>query len=301
MTLVEHVTAPRRARRRATGAARLSRTSLVVGLVLVGTFVVIGLVSLVWTPMDPEKLDVASRFLPPSGDHLLGTDHLGRDILSQLMVGARKSLSVAVLSTTIALVPGVALGMVAAVRPGLVDQAILRTADVLLGFPGILLALLLAAVMGPGNKTVIVAIVVWMVPGVTRLTRGPAKQILVTDFVSAARAYGRSRPYIVMRHILPNVAPVIIVQASILFAVAILIEAGLSFLGLGQQRPGASWGVMLFEAQPYVGQKPILAVFPGLAITLAALGFNLLGDGLRTLLDPRQRARATGARPEGRA
>ena len=251
--------------------------------------------------MDPEQIDVASRVLPPSGEHLLGTDHLGRDVLSQLMVGARKTLLVAVLATTIAIVPGVILGMVAATRPGIIDQAILRTADLFLGFPGILLALVLAAVMGPGNTTVIVALVVWMVPGITRITRGPAKQILVTDFVSAARAYGRSSPYIVRRHVLPNVAPMIIVQASILFAVAILIEAALSFLGLGTTRPGASWGLMLFESQPYVAETPLLAVFPGLAITFAALGFNLLGDGLRTLLDPRQKARAGSARREERA
>jgi peptide/nickel transport system permease protein len=300
MTLADVATIPRRTARRRAAAGR-RRASLYIGLVLVSGLVVVGLVSLVWTPLDPEHVDASQRFLPPGGAHLLGTDRLGRDVFSELMVGARKSLSIAVLATTAAIVPGVTLGLIAAIRQGFIEKLILRVADVLLGFPGILIALVLASVMGPGTTTVIVAMVTWMVPIIARLTRGPAKQVLVTDYVRAARAYGRGRPYIVVRHVLPNVTPVIIVQASILFAVAILVEAALSYLGLGAQRPGASWGLMLLEAQPDIAQRPLLAVFPGVAIILAALGFNLLGDGLRTVLDPRQRGHADGSAKEKRA
>jgi peptide/nickel transport system permease protein len=300
MTLAYVRTIPRRTARRRATAGR-SRATLYIGLVLVSGLVAVGLLSLVWTPLDPEHVDASARFLPPSGAHLLGTDRLGRDVLSELMVGARKSLSIAVLATTAAIVPGVILGLVAAMWPGFSEKLIMRFADVILGFPGILIALVLASVMGPGNKTVITAMVIWMIPMIARLTRGPAKQVLVTDYVRAARAYGRSRPYIVLRHVLPNVTPLIIVQASILFAVAILVEAALSYLGLGAQRPGASWGLMLLEAQPDIAQRPLLAVFPGVAIILAALGFNLLGDGLRTLLDPRQRGHADGSRKKEQA
>ncbi|MEN3284521.1 MAG: peptide/nickel transport system permease protein [Solirubrobacteraceae bacterium] len=262
--------------------------SLAIGLVLVASFVVLGLLSLVWTPRDPELVDVAARLTGPGPGHLLGADALGRDVLSQLMVGARNSLLVAVVATGLSLVPGVALGLVAAGCPGPIDQVVLRLIDLTLGLPGILIALVLATVLGPGNETVIIAVAVWFTPTLARLVRGPAKQVLVADFVHAARAYGRRRPYILLRHVLPNVSPIIIVQASLMFGQAILVEAGLAYLGVGAQRPGASWGLMLFESQTFVAQHPLLAIFPGVAIMLTVLGFNLIGDGLRDVLDPRR-------------
>ncbi len=266
----------------------LRHTNLVVGLTLVAVFVLGGLLSLVWTPVDPTMVDVPKRLAAPSVAHLLGTDQLGRDTLSELMVGARYSLVVAVLATSASILPGALLGFTAAGRGGLLDQVIMRLADVFLGFPGLIVALLFATAIGPGNLTVIAAIAAWFIPSVTRLVRGPAKQVLATDYAHAATGYGRRRPYILVRHVLPNVLPLIIVQTSIMLALAILSEAGLSYLGLGTQRPDASWGLMLNESQAFTPTHPLQAVFPGLAIVFAVLGFNLLGDGLRAWLDPRR-------------
>jgi peptide/nickel transport system permease protein len=274
---------------RGTRLRRPRQINLVVGGLLVLVLVLAGLISLIWTPVDPARIRVVDRLAAPSGAHLLGTDQLGRDTFSQLMTGARHSFVVAVLATGASLLPGIALGLVAATRAGLIDQVVMRLADVFLGLPGVLIALILATIMGPGGITVIIALAVWFVPSVTRLVRGPAKQILGTDYVSAAIGYGRRRPFIIVRHVIPNVLPLIIVQTSIMFALAILADAGLSYLGVGAPRPAVSWGLMLNESQTFASTHPLQAVFPGLAILLAVLGFNLLGDGLRARLDPRQR------------
>lgn len=263
--------------------------SLTVGGLLVGILVSVALLSLVWTPHDPTAVSVGERLLPPGTDgYLLGTDRLGRDVLSQIMAGARNSLRVGVVSTIAALIPGVAVGLAAAGSGPFWQSALSRITDVGVALPGIVIALVLATVMGPGTTTVIVAIVIGFLPIVARVTIGPAKQILARDYVEAAFAYGRTRPYVLVRHVLPNIGPFIIVQASVMVAVAILIEAALSYLGVGAQIRTSSWGRSLNEAQPLIDVAPLLMVFPGAAIMLAVLGFNLLGDGLRTILDPQQ-------------
>lgn len=260
--------------------------SLRIGGLLVLGFVVIGLISLVWTPYDPEAVVVSDRLKPPgTAGHLFGTDRLGRDVLTQVMAGARNSLLVSVVSTLAALVPGILIGLVAA---GSGQGWMSRAADIGVALPGILIALVLATAIGPGNRAAIIAIIVWFVPVVARVVIGPARQVLAREFVEAAFSYGRSKWYVLVRHVLPNIAPLVIVQASVMFAAAILIEAALSYLGVGAPRPTPSWGRLLNEAQPLVDIAPTLMVFPGTAIMLAVLGFNLLGDGLRTLLDPQQ-------------
>lgn len=275
-------------------AERLRRlpVSLVLGGLLLALFLGTGLLSLVWTPYDPEAIDVTSRMAPPGTEgHLFGTDRLGRDVLTQVMAGARNSLLVSVVSTVVAIVPGVLLGLLAAGSGRFWQTTLSRFTDVGVALPGILVALVLATAIGAGNTAAIVAIVVSFVPIVARATIGPAKQILAREYVEAAYVYGRSRRYVLLRHVLPNIAPLIIVLGSVMFAAAILIEAALSYLGVGAQRPTPSWGRMLNEAQSVIDIAPYMMVFPGAAIMVAVLGFNLVGDGLRTVLDPQQQGK----------
>ncbi|MEX2562328.1 MAG: ABC transporter permease [Nitriliruptoraceae bacterium] len=288
-TLQSHVPAKRKL---TIGNAPLT---LVVGSVLVGAVVVLALVSFVWTPFDPDLVNVEDRLLPPFTDgYLFGTDRLGRDVLTQIMAGARNSLFVSFVATVGSLIPGVLLGLMAAGSGERWYTFWTRVADIGIALPGILIALVLAVIIGPGNTAAIVAILTWFTPIVIRITVGPAKQILARDFIEAAYAYGRTRRYILLRHILPNISPLLIVQTSVMFAAAILIEASLAFLGVGAQRPTPSWGRLLNEAQPLLDIAPTLMVFPGLAIVIAVLGFNLLGDGLRATLDPQQASKAGG-------
>lgn len=266
---------------------------LLIGTFLVGLVVVTALVSFVWTPHDPTDLVVADRLKPPgSPGYLFGTDKLGRDVVTQLMVGARTSLVVSLLSTSIALVIGAVLGLfIAGLGPGW-RGALSRLIDVGVALPGILVALVMATAMGPGSRAAIVAIIIWFVPTVARVTIGPARQILALDFVEASYSYGRSRWYVLARHVAPNVAPLLVVLGSVMFAAAILTEAALAFLGVGAQPPTSSWGRLLQESQPLLEAAPALMFFPGVAIMLAVLGFNLLGDGLRIVLDPQQESRS---------
>lgn len=262
---------------------------LLLGALLVAGFAFVALLSYFWTPYDPKAINVPDRLLP-AGSHgyLFGTDRLGRDVVTQLMLGARNSLYVSVMSTTVAVTVGAVLGLfIAGCGPRW--QALLsRITDIGLALPGILIALVLATKLGPGNTTAILAIITWFIPVAARVTIGPAKQILALDYVEAAYAYGRSRRFVLANHVLPNIAPLLIVLASVMFASAILIEAALAFLGVGVQPPTASWGRFLNEAQPLLEAAPSLMYFPGVSIVLTVLGFNLLGDGLRTVLDPQQ-------------
>ena len=275
--------------RRALGRVRRLPLPLVLGGTLVALFVVVALVSFVWTPYDPTKLDTKKRLAGPfTPGHLFGTDKLGRDVVTQLMLGARNSLYVSVMSTTIALTIGALFGLFVA-GAGPRWQAVgTRVADIGLALPGILVALVLATKFGPGNTSAILAIIIWFVPVAARVTIGPAKQVLALDYVEAAFAYGRRRKFVLLNHVLPNVAPLLIVLASVMFAAAILIEASLAFIGVGVQPPTPSWGRFLKETQPLMEASPYLMYFPGLAIVITVLGFNLLGDGLRTVLDPQQ-------------
>lgn len=274
----------RRPRRRLNG-------SLLVGGGLVGLVLVMALVSFVWTPADPTRVDAAQTLLPPGGEHLLGTDHYGRDILSQLLVGARTTLFVGVVAVAIAGVLGVPLGLVGASARRRVSEPLMRMLDIVFAFPAVLLAIILAAGFGASTLTAMIAIGVATVPVFARLTRAASLQVLASDYVLAARSYGRRGAALMRRYVLPNIAAVLTVQASVAFAIAILAEAALSYLGFGTAPPTPSWGRMLQEAQDYLVVEPLLAFWPGVAIALAVLGFNLLGDGLRDALDPRLKER----------
>jgi peptide/nickel transport system permease protein len=261
--------------------------SFFVGGVLVALVLAAAALSLVWSPHPPAQIDVPNRFAAPSAVHWLGTDSLGRDIASQLLVGSQNSIVVGVIAVGIGLLAGVALGCVAAARRGWVDELIMRASDFTFAFPALLTALMLTAIYGPGLVISIVAIGIFNIPVFARITRGAANAIWAREYVTAARACGKGPLAITRDHVLPNIAGVLIVQATIQFAIAILAEAALSYLGLGTQPPQPSWGRMLAEAQTQMFQSPLLSVYPGAAIALAVLGLNLLGDGLRDLLDPR--------------
>jgi peptide/nickel transport system permease protein len=265
----------------------LRHHSFVLGGTLVLLVIAAALISLVWTPWPPYDIDIAAKLKPPSAAHWLGTDALGRDIVSLLLVGARSTILVGVIAVGIGLTFGVCLGLVAAARKGWVAELILRMSDFTFAFPAVLSAIMLAAAIGPGMVTSITAIGIFQIPIFVRVVRGSANAIWAREFVLAARASGKGSFRITIEHVLPNILPVLIVQATIQFALAILAEAALSYLGLGTQPPQPSWGRMLNDAQSLLFQEPSLAVYPGAAIAIAVLGLNLLGDGLRDLLDPR--------------
>ena len=265
----------------------LRHPSLAAGALLTALLLAAALLSLVWQPYPPAAIDIPARLQPPSAAHWLGTDSLGRDVATLLLVGSRNSIVVGVVAVGIGLVAGVALGALAAARRGWTDELVMRAADFTFAFPALLTAIMLTAIYGPGLGLSIVAIGLFNVPVFARLTRGAANAVWARDYVTAARAAGLGPWAITRDHVLPNIASLLIVQATISFATAILAEAALSYLGLGTQPPQPSWGRMLSEAQTLVFQAPRLAVYPGLAIMLSVLGLNLLGDGLRDLLDPR--------------
>ncbi|AKU18333.1 ABC transporter permease [Luteipulveratus mongoliensis] len=269
--------------------------SLIAGAVLVAAVVLLALISFVWTPQDPGLVVPDDRLATPSGAHWLGADKLGRDVFAQILVGARTTLFVGIVSVGIAAVIGVPLGIVAAMtspRLRWLGEVLMRINDLLLAFPALLLAIMLGAVYGASVLTAMIAIGIATVPVFARVVRSGALQVMGAEYVVAARAAGRRPLAIGVRHVLPNVMSLIIVQASVSFAIAILAEAALSFLGLGAPPDVPSWGRMLQESQSLLGQAPRLAIIPGVAIALAVLGFNLLGDGLRDMLDPRMERRA---------
>jgi peptide/nickel transport system permease protein len=262
--------------------------SLIVGGGLVAIVLAMALLSSVWTPADPSHVNVAARLHGPGVDGaLLGTDQLGRDEFSRVMVGARNTLLVGIVTVLIALGVGVPLGGVAALRRGVVEDATMRVSDVLLAFPAVLLAIMFASVFNPSTLTAMAAIGIALVPVFARVVRGAGLQVMQQDYVTVTRTYGGGPAWIFVRHLLPNVSSVLIVQATVAFAIAILAEAALSYLGLGTPPPTPSWGRMLSESQTLLDQAPLLAFWPGASIALAVLGFNLLGDGLRDLLDPK--------------
>ncbi|MEO7391270.1 MAG: ABC transporter permease [Ramlibacter sp.] len=261
--------------------------SFSIGAVLSLLLVLAAALSLVWTPHSPYEVDMTAKLQPPSMQHWLGNDPYGRDVTSLLLVGARASIIVGVIAVSIGLIIGTAFGLLAAARRGWVEEIIMRLADFGFAFPAILSAIMLTAVFGAGMVNAIIAIGIYNIPTFARITRASANAIWSREFVLAARACGKGSFAITMEHVLPNILSVLIVQATIRFAIAILAEAALSYLGLGTQPPQPSWGRMLSEAQTLLFQAPMLAVYPGVAIALAVLGLNLLGDGLRDLFDPR--------------
>jgi peptide/nickel transport system permease protein len=265
----------------------LRHRSFMTGGVLTLFVISAALLSTIWTPWPAYEIDVAHKLNPPSATHWLGTDVLGRDIVSLLLVGARSSIVVGVIAVGIGLLVGASLGLIAAARKGWVEELIMRLGDFTFAFPALLSAIMLAAVAGAGMVTSIAAIGIFQIPVFLRITRGSANAIWAREFVLAARAAGKGKFRITLEHVLPNILSILIVQATIQFALAILAEAALSYLGLGTQPPQPSWGRMLNDAQSLLFQSPSLAVYPGLAIATAVLGLNLLGDGLRDLFDPR--------------
>ncbi len=265
----------------------LRHPSFALGAALTALLAAAALLSLFWTPASPYAMDLAAKLQPPSTQHWLGTDAFWRDVASLLLVGARSSLLVGLVAVGIGAGIGVALGLLAAARRGWVEEVVMRLADFTFAFPALLSAIMLAAVFGAGMVNAIIAIGLFYIPTFARVTRASANAVWSRDFVLAARACGKGRWRITREHVLPNILPVLIVQATIHFALAILAEAALSYLGLGTQPPQPSWGRMLSEAQTLMFQAPLLAVWPGAAIALAVLGLNLLGDGLRDALDPR--------------
>ncbi len=265
----------------------MGHRSFVIGGVLTLLLVLAAALSLVWTPWSPYEMNLPDKLQPPTAAHWLGTDAFGRDVASLLLVGARSSILVGVIAVSIGLIAGTALGLIASARRGWVEELIMRMSDFTFAFPAILSAIMMTAVFGAGIVNAIIAIGIYNIPTFARITRASANAIWSREFVLAARACGKGPWRITMDHVLPNILSVLTVQVTIRFAIAILAEAALSYLGLGTQPPQPSWGRMLAEAQTLLFQAPLLAVFPGVTIALAVLGLNLLGDGLRDLTDPR--------------
>jgi peptide/nickel transport system permease protein len=261
--------------------------SFVVGSAVLVLLVVSAVVSMFWSPYPVGDIDIPNKLAASSAQHWFGTDSLGRDIASLLLVGSQNSLLVGFIAVGIGLGAGVPLGLLASAKRGWVEEVVMRAADFTFAFPALLSAILLTSIYGPGLVVSITAIGIFNVPVFARITRGAANSVWSRDYTLAARAAGKTKWAITWEHVLPNIASVLIVQASVQFAIAILAEAALSYLGLGTQAPQPSWGRMLNEAQSQMFQAPMLAVYPGVAIALAVLGLNLMGDGLRDLLDPR--------------
>ena len=263
-------------------------------LALIGLFIVALIVTSAalapWlAPQDPAKQSLFEKRARPGGKYLLGADEFGRDILSRVIYGARVALVVGLVSVGIALSLGVVLGSMAGFLGGWVDGAIMRAVEVLLAFPYLLLAIAVVSALGPSALNTTIAVGIWGTPPVTRIVRGAVLALTETEYVRAARALGASGPALIGRHILPNILPTVIVYGTLFMANAILVEAALSFLGLGVQPPTPSWGLMVATGRDFLLITPHITTIPGLAIMLAVLGFNLLGDGLRDALDPRLR------------
>lgn len=269
------------------GSGRPLNASLLIGGGIVAVIVALALLSYLWTPYPPMRVLPVEAYQRPNAEHWLGTDRLRRDVFTQILVGARTTLYVGFVAVGVAALLGVPLGILAAMSPGWLGQLVMRANDVLLAFPALLLAIMFAALYGGSTSVAMIAIGIATIPAFARITRSGALSVMRTEYVVAARAAGRSPLGIAVRHVLPNVAGLVIVQASVSFAIAILAEAALAYLGLGTPTGQASWGRMLYEAQTTLRSAPHLALIPGAAIALSVLGFNLFGDGLRDRLDPK--------------
>lgn len=266
----------------------LSR-SLMIGCIVTGLLIAMALISYVWTPFSPTGLNIKDKLQGPSSVHWFGTDAFGRDVFSMIMVGARNSIAVSIIAVAVGAGIGIPLGSYAAARGGMIDGFVMRSTDLAFAFPSLLTAVIITAIFGPGAVNAMIAIGIFNIPVFARVTRGSSLGLWKREYVMAARCAGRGDIAITLDHVLPNIGHVLIVQATIQFALAIVAEAGLSYVGLGTQPPMPSWGKMLNDAQTYIYDAPWLAIFPGLAITFAVLGLNMLGDGLRDTLDPRVR------------
>ena len=267
----------------------LASRNLTIGLVITLILVAMAVVSFVWTPYSATAMNFKDKLQGPSFSHWFGTDNFGRDILSMIMVGARNSIAVSIVAVVVGAGIGVPLGALAAARGGWIDGLIMRMSDLAFAFPALLTAVIITAIFGPGAVNAMIAIGIFNIPVFARVARAGALSLWPREFVLAARASGKGQGLITIEHILPNIASILLVQATIQFALAVLAEASLSYLGLGAQPPMPSWGRMLFDAQTRMMVAPYLAIFPGMAIVLTVLGLNLLGDGLSDVLDPKLR------------
>ncbi|KAB2715313.1 ABC transporter permease [Brucella intermedia] len=267
----------------------LTSRSLALGSLITIVLVAMAVISYVWTPYSPTAMNFRDKLQGPSLNHLFGTDNFGRDVFSMIMVGARNSIAVSIIAVLVGAGIGIPLGSLAAARGGLIDGFVMRMTDLAFAFPALLTAVIITAIFGPGAVNAMIAIGIFNIPVFARVTRGASLGLWKREYVQAARCAGRGDISITLLHVLPNINHVLIVQATIQFALAIVAEAGLSYVGLGTQPPMPSWGKMLNDAQTFIYDAPWLAIFPGLAITLAVLGLNMLGDGLRDVLDPRVR------------
>jgi peptide/nickel transport system permease protein len=292
-----------RPRWRETLSVLLANRLAVVGLVVLAIMVLAAVLADVVIRYPINEPNVANRFAPPSADHWFGTDDLGRDVYSRVVMGARVSLQVGAVSVSISLVAGTLLGLIAGYRGGWLDTVTMRAVDVAFAFPAVLLAIALVAVFGPSLRNTMIAIGIVFTPIFARVVRGSVLSVREELYVRAVRSLGAGDMRIVLRHVLPNVAAPVIVQTSLSLAFAILLEAALSYVGAGVQRPTPAWGLLLADAQRFMAQGWWLSVFPGLAIFVTVMAFNLVGDGLRDALDPKQRsvieARGTGAAARG--
>lgn len=270
-------------------AKAFANRSFLIGFAITAFITLMALLSFVWVPYDVTVLPVADRLKPPSWSHWLGTDHFGRDVLSMIMVGSRNSIAVALVAVGIGMGIGVPLGCWAAARGGWLDEIVMRFNDLVFAFPALLSAIMITAIFGPGAVNAIIAIGIYNIPVFARVARAASLAVWPREFILAARAAGKGQAQITVEHILPNILNILLVQATIQFAIAVLAEAGLSYLGLGAQPPMPSWGRMLFDAQTRMMTMPTLAIFPGMAIVITVLGLNLLGDGLADVLDPKLR------------
>jgi peptide/nickel transport system permease protein len=268
--------------------SNISPALIVGGMITLG-FVIAALVSLGWTPASASKMNIANKLKAPFEYGLLGTDHFGRDIMSMLMVAAWNSLSIALIAVSIGASIGILIGITVAALRGWIETLVMRLCDIIFALPPLLSAMMLGAVIGSGRYTAIIAIAVFMIPVFARMTLGAAKQLWARDFVMAAVALGRGKIAISLVHVLPNISSLIIIQVAIQLGMAVLTEAGLSFLGLGVPPPAPTWGRMLADSQTYLTSAPWMAILPGLAIAIFVSGLNLFADGLRDFFDPKTR------------
>jgi peptide/nickel transport system permease protein len=270
--------------------AALRSPSFMIGATITVVFVLMALISFFWTPYSSAAQDIPNKLKGLSAAHWFGTDHFGRDIFSMIMVGARTSIAVALIAVGVGVIVGVPLGLWAAAKRGsLLDEIIMRANDLVFAFPALLIAVLITAIFGPGAINAIIAIGIFNIPVFARLSRGAALSLWQREFILAARVAGKGPVRISIEHILPNILNTLVVQVTIQFALGILADAGLAYVGLGAQPPIPSWGKMLADAQTLVALAPHTAIIPGLAIVLTVLGLNLMGDGLRDIFDPRLR------------
>ena len=270
--------------------AALRSPNFLVGAAITLVFVGLAVLSFVWTPYDFVAQNIPNKLKPPSAEHWFGTDHFGRDVFSMIMVGARTSIAVAFVAVTVAMVVGVPIGLWAAAKRGtLLDDVLMRANDLIFAFPALLIAILITAVFGPGAINAIIAVGLYNMPVFARLARAGALSLWQREFIMAARVSGKAAARISLEHILPNILNTLVVQATIQFALGILAEAALAYVGLGAQPPIPSWGKMLADSQTLISVAPHVALVPGLTIVLMVLGVNLLGDGLRDIFDPRLR------------